>query len=63
MTRFPVPPFDQASAIQKVRAAEDAWNGRDPAKVALGYTPDCTWRNRTEFLSGRDEIAAFLSRK
>ncbi len=63
MMRPPVPPFDEASAIQKVRAAEDAWNGRDPTKVALAYTPDCTWRNRTEFLSGRDEITAFLNRK
>jgi uncharacterized protein len=63
MTRPPVPPFDEANAQQKVRAAEDAWNGRDPAKVALAYTPDCVWRNRAEFLSGRDEITAFLSRK
>ena len=63
MTRPPVPPFDAADAIQKVRAAEDAWNGRDPAKVALAYSPDCIWRNRAEFLSGRDEITAFLSRK
>jgi uncharacterized protein len=63
MTRPPVPPFDEASAMQKVRAAEDVWNGRDPAKVALAYTSDCIWRNRAEFLSGRDEITAFLSRK
>jgi uncharacterized protein len=63
MMRAPVPPFDEASAIQKVRAAEDAWNGRDPTNVALAYTPDCTWRNRTEFLSGRNEITVFLSRK
>jgi uncharacterized protein len=63
MTRPPVPPFDEASAMQKVRAAEDVWNGRDPAKVALAYTCDCIWRNRAEFLSGRDEITAFLSRK
>jgi uncharacterized protein len=63
MTRPPLPPFDEASAIQKVRAAEDAWNGRDPAKVALAYTTDCTWRNRVEFLSGRDAIKAFLTRK
>lgn len=63
MTRPLVPPFNEASAIQKVRAAEDAWNGCDPAKVALAYTSDCSWRNRAEFLSGRDEITAFLSRK
>ncbi len=63
MTRPPLPPFDAASAIQKVRAAEDAWNGRDPAKVALAYTPDSFWRNRAEFLSGRDQITAFLRRK
>ena len=63
MTRPPLPPFDAASAIQKVRAAEDAWNGHDPAKVALAYTPDCFWRNRAEFLTGRDQIAAFLCRK
>ena len=63
MTRPPLPPFDAASAIQKVRAAKDAWNGRNSAKVALAYTPDCFWRNRTEFLSGRDEVTAFLTRK
>ena len=63
MTRPPLPPFDAASAIKKVRAAEDAWNGRDPAKVALAYTPDCFWRNRAEFLSGRDEVTAFLTLK
>ncbi|WP_423822563.1 nuclear transport factor 2 family protein [Salinisphaera sp. SPP-AMP-43] len=61
--KAPVPPFTLASAIQKVRLAEDAWNRRDPAKVALAYTPDSQWRNRTEFLSGRDEIQAFLARK
>ncbi len=63
MTRPPVPPFDEAAAIQKVRGAEDAWNGRDPVKVALAYTPDSRWRNRAEFLEGRDAIVAFLQRK
>jgi uncharacterized protein len=63
MSRPPFPPFSLETAIQKVRAAEDAWNGRDPAKVALAYTLDSTWRNRTEFLRGRDEIQSFLMRK
>lgn len=63
MTRPPLPPFNNKTAIQKVRAAEDAWNLRDPAKVALAYTPDSIWRNRSEFLQGRDEIVAFLTRK
>ena len=63
MTRPPFPPFNQASAIVKVRAAEDGWNGRDPAKVALAYTPDSQWRNRSEFLQGRAEIEAFLTTK
>jgi nuclear transport factor 2 (NTF2) superfamily protein len=63
MSRPPFPPFTAESAAQKVRGAEDAWNGRDPAKVALAYTPDSVWRNRTEFLNGRAEIEAFLTRK
>ena len=63
MTRPPLPPFTQETAIQKVRAAEDGWNSRDPAKVALAYTPDSRWRNRVEFLHGRAEIEAFLIRK
>lgn len=63
MTRPPLPPFTEHPARQKVRAAEDAWNTRDPARVALAYTPDCRWRNRAEFLSGRTEIEAFLVRK
>ncbi len=63
MTRPPLPPFDEASAAQKVRAAEDAWNSRDPARVVLAYTPDSRWRNRVEFLQGRAEIEAFLARK
>ena len=63
MSRPPFPPFTEETATQKVRMAEDAWNGRDPAKVALAYTPDSTWRNRAEFLNGRAEIEAFLTRK
>jgi nuclear transport factor 2 (NTF2) superfamily protein len=63
MSRPPLPPFDAATAAQKVRMAEDAWNTRDPAKVALAYTPDSRWRNRAEFLVGRDAIVAFLTRK
>jgi nuclear transport factor 2 (NTF2) superfamily protein len=61
--RPPVPPFTRDSAIEKVRAAEDAWNTRNPEKVALGYTPDSSWRNRAEFVHGRAEIVAFLTRK
>ena len=63
MSRPPLPPFTQETAIQKVRIAEDAWNSRDPARVSLAYTRDSYWRNRTEFLSGRDAIQAFLTRK
>jgi hypothetical protein len=62
-TRPPLPPFTRDSAMQKVRLAEDAWNTRDPAKVALAYTIDSRWRNRSEFINGRNEIIAFLSRK
>ena len=58
-----LPPFDAATAIEKVRLAEDGWNRRDPAKVALAYTPDSQWRNRAEFFSGREAIQAFLTRK
>ncbi|MEH3106086.1 MAG: nuclear transport factor 2 family protein [Sphingomonas fennica] len=61
--RPPLPPFTRETAIAKVRAAEDAWNGRDPARVALAYTPDSRWRNRDLFLTGRAEIAAFLTAK
>jgi len=61
--RAPVPPFTRESAIQKVRLAEDAWNSRDPERVSLGYTPDSRWRNRSEFVNGRAEIVAFLTRK
>ena len=62
-TRPPVPPFTAATAAEKVRKAEDAWNTRDPARVALAYTPDSVWRNRTKFLTGRAAIEAFLTRK
>jgi nuclear transport factor 2 (NTF2) superfamily protein len=61
--RPPLPPFDEASARAKVQAAEDAWNTRDPERVAAAYTPDSVWRNRDEFLTGRTEIVAFLRRK
>ncbi|CAL9523114.1 hypothetical protein SUDANB95_03846 [Actinosynnema sp. ALI-1.44] len=58
-----VPPFDEETARRKVRAAQDAWNTRDPLRVAAAYTPDSVWRNRSEFITGRDEIVAFLTRK
>ncbi len=61
--RPPLPPFDAESARVKVRAAEDAWNTRDPVRVSLAYAPDSSWRNRDEFLSGRRAIAEFLTRK
>ena len=63
MSRPPFPPFSEESASQKVRAAEDAWNTRDPARIVLAYTPDSRWRNRAEFPQGRAEIEAFLTRK
>jgi nuclear transport factor 2 (NTF2) superfamily protein len=63
MSRPPLPPFDDATAAQKARMAEDAWNSRDPARVALAYTPGSEWRNRAEFISGRAAIEAFLVRK
>ncbi|MBB2166845.1 nuclear transport factor 2 family protein [Gluconacetobacter aggeris] len=63
MSRPPFPPFDTETAALKARLAEDAWNSRDPQKVALAYTPDSQWRNRTEFLCGREEIVLFLTRK
>lgn len=61
--RPPLPPFDVASAAIKARRAEDAWNGRDPQAVALAYTPDSWWRNRSQFLQGRAAIVAFLTQK
>ena len=63
MSRPPLPPFTAETATQKARGAEDAWNSRDPARVALAYTPDSMWRNRAEFVQGRAEIEAFLTRK
>lgn len=63
MARPPLPPFDAQTAAQKARMAEDAWNSRDPARVALAYTADSRWRNRAEFFSGREAIQAFLTRK
>ena len=63
MTRPPLPPFTAESAAQKARLAEDAWNTRDPAKVALAYSVDGIWRNRAEFFRGRAAIEAFLTRK
>ncbi len=63
MTRPPLPPFDEDTAAQKARQAEDAWNSRDPSRVVLAYTPDSQCRNRAEFFSGRDAIEAFLNRK
>ena len=61
--RPPLPPFDRAAAIQKVRLAEDAWNGRDPERVSLAYSPGSVWRNRAEFFTGRETIVQFLKRK
>ena len=63
MSRPPFPPFSEESAIQKVRAAEDAWNTRDTARVVLAYTLDSRWRNRAEFPRGRAQIEVFLTRK
>jgi len=63
MSRPPVPPFTVETATQKVRLAEDAWNSRDPKRVALAYTEASRWRNRAEFITGRAEIEAFLTRK
>ncbi|MBN7795861.1 DUF1348 family protein [Parahaliea mediterranea] len=63
MNRPPFPPFTRDTAIEKVRLAEDGWNSRDPARVALAYTEDSSWRNRAEFVTGRDAIRALLERK
>jgi len=61
--RFPIPPFTTETALQKVQAAEDAWNTRDAERVSLAYTIDTEWRNRSEFINGRAEVVAFLKRK
>ncbi|WP_405279191.1 DUF1348 family protein [Cobetia sp. Ld8] len=63
LPRHPLPPFTPDTAARKVRLAEDGWNSRDPEKVALAYSPDTRWRNRAEFVTGRDEVVAFLTRK
>ncbi|HEY7579176.1 MAG TPA: nuclear transport factor 2 family protein, partial [Acetobacteraceae bacterium] len=63
MPRPPLPPFTLTTAVQKVRMAEDAWNAREPERVAMGYTEDSWWRNRAEFFQGRSAIIAFLQRK
>jgi uncharacterized protein len=63
VTSLIVPPFTEGSALSKVQMAEDLWNTRDPERVVLSYTEDSEWRNRTEFLNGREEIRAFLRRK
>jgi uncharacterized protein len=62
-SRPPLPPFTLESALKKVQAAEDAWNSRDPVRVSLAYTPDTEWRNRAEFIHGREQVADFLQRK
>ena len=61
--RYPLPPFNMETAQQKVQAAEDAWNTRDPEKVSLAYTVDTEWRNRTDFINGREEVKQFLKGK
>ncbi len=61
--RYPLPPFTVETALQKVQAAEDAWNTLDPEKVSLAYTINTEWRNRTDFINGREEVIAFLTRK
>ncbi|MFC0185785.1 hypothetical protein SAMN04515674_11441 [Pseudarcicella hirudinis] len=61
--RMPLPPFTRETALQKVQAAEDAWNTRNPEKVSLAYTVDTEWRNRTDFVNGREAVVAFLTRK
>ena len=61
--RPPLPPFNMETALQKVQMAEDAWNSKDPERVSLAYTVDTEWRNRTDFISGREEVKAFLQKK
>ena len=62
-SRPPLPPFTLEAATKKVQAAEDAWNTRDPVRVSLAYTPDTEWRNRADFVSGREQVVGFLTRK
>jgi nuclear transport factor 2 (NTF2) superfamily protein len=62
-SRPPLPPFTLETATQKVQAAEDAWNSRDPVRVSLAYTPDTEWRNRADFINGREQVVEFLTRK
>ena len=61
--KYPIPPFQKETALQKVKAAEDAWNTKDPIKVSMAYTANTEWRNRSEFLNGRKEVQAFLKKK
>ena len=61
--KLPLPPFTMETALQKVQLAEDAWNSKDPEKVCMAYTPDSEWRNRTDFINGREAIKAFLKKK
>lgn len=61
--RYPIPPFTKETAMQKVKAAEDAWNTKDPVKVSMAYTANTEWRNRSEFLNGREEVQTFLKKK
>jgi len=61
--KFPIPPFTEETARQKVQAAEDGWNGKDPVKVSMAYTEDTEWRNRSQFINGREEVQAFLKDK
>ena len=61
--RYPIPPFTMETALQKVQAAEDAWNSKDPERVSMAYTIDTEWRNRSEFINGREQVKAFLVRK
>ena len=61
--KYPLPPFTEETARQKIQAAEDAWNSKDPEKVSLAYTKDTEWRNRAEFIDGREEVRDFLTRK
>ena len=61
--KLPIPPFNMETALQKVQLAEDAWNTKDPEKICLAYTIDTEWRNRTEFINGREEVKQFLKRK